>query len=566
MTGQGRSFLDLVMEGRDWKGLELAVFRLLEHCGWENLQYVGESGDMGADILGVRYNQKTKEYESFLFQVKAVTGDNYVSTAAVDQAVQGQGFYGCKVAVVVTNGEFRQAAYKRRDELNRLHFNVKLWNGEFLQQLLAKFPEESAKKKTPHRYQSDIIETVLGKQSEGARRAFYIVATGLGKTVIAAEIARELYERGLKKILVVCHSIPLAIQLQKSFWSQIGKSMRTRLFMDGKIPVPIDGINFGLYQTLFNNLGGLQPGVFDLVIVDEAHHARANAFETCINHLKPRFLVGMTATPWRSDGLAIEHMFGPPLARMSLVDGMRLKFLAKVDYRLMCDNINWDEVSHMAKKRISVRDLNKRLFIPQRDDAIISDIIKVAQEFPRPKIAVFSPSVSHAESFAKMLNIAGVACGCVTSKDKQNAHKTLLEFSSDKLCAITAVDILNEGIDVPDINILVFLRATHSRRIFVQQLGRGLRTSKFKDHVVVLDFVTDIRRVALVKAFNDETKAPKVPGDVSTVYLKNGVVTFNDQKSQRFIDAWLNDVASLEDKDDAEKLEFPALEEVSNAS
>lgn len=561
MTGPSGSFLDLVMEGRDWKGLELAVLRLVEHCGWENLQYVGESGDMGADILGVRYNPSSKERESFLFQVKAVTGENYVGTAAVDQAVQGQGFYGCKVAVVVTNGEFRPAAYKRRDELNRLHFNVKLWNGVFLQQLLARYPDESAKKKTPHKYQIDIVNAVLDKQSEKWKRAFYIVATGLGKTVVSAEIARELYWRGLRKILVVCHSVSLAIQLQQAFWCQIGKSIRTRLFMDGKIPVPIEGINFGLYQTLFNNLGGLQPEAFDLIIVDEAHHARASAFETCLNHLKPGFLVGMTATPWRGDGLSVEHVFGPPLATMSLVDGMRLNYLAKVDYRLMCDNINWDEVAHMANKRLSVRDLNKRLFVPQRDDAIIGDIIKVAREFERPKIAVFSPSVAHAERFAKMLNIAGVACGCVTSKDKLKAHKMLLEFSSDKLCAITAVDILNEGIDVPDINILVFLRATHSRRIFVQQLGRGLRTSKFKDHVVVLDFVTDIRRVALVKAFNDETKAPRIPGDVSTVYLKNGVVTFNDQKSQRFIDAWLNDVASLEDKDDAEKLEFPALEE-----
>ena len=337
---------------------------------------------------------------------------------------------------------------------------------------------------------------------------------------------------------------------------------KTRLFMDGKIPVPIDGINFGLYQTLYNNLGGLQPGVFDLIIVDEAHHARANAFEVCLNHLKPRFLIGMTATPWRSDGLALEQMFGVPLAKVSLVDGMRLGYLSKVDYRLMCDNINWSEVSKMSKKKISVRDLNKRLFIPQRDDAIISDVMKVARGMQRPKIAVFSPSVAHAESFAKLLNIAGIPTGCVTSKDKQNAHKTLLEFSSDKLSAITAVDILNEGIDVPDINVLVFLRATHSRRIFVQQLGRGLRTSKFKDKVIVLDFVTDIRRIALVKAFNDETKAPRVPGDVSTVYLKDGVVTFNDTKSQRFIDAWLNDVASLEDRDDAEKLEFPDITEV----
>lgn len=561
MSDSNEDFLSAVLDGRDWKALELAVLRLLEHCGWENLQYVGESGDMGADILGVRYNPNTGVNESYLFQVKAVSGDNYVGTSAVDQTVQGQGFYGSKIAVLVTNGDFRQSAYKRRDELNRLHFNVRFWNGAFLRKLLSKYPEVSAKCKSLRSYQKDISDKAFACYKQNDRRAFYIVATGLGKTVIAADVARRLYESGSRKILVLCHSIPLAIQLQKSFWAQIGKSIKTRLFLEGKIPIPIDGINFGLYQTLYNNLGGLDAGAFDVIIVDEAHHARANAFESCINYLKPRFLIGMTATPWRQDGRELEQMFGAPLARMSLVEGMRLQYLAQVDYRIMCDNINWAEVSKLANQEVSIKDLNKHLFLPQRDDAIISDIIKVARGVKNPKVAVFSPSVAHAEVFAKLLNLAGVPTGCVTSKDKKSAHKTLLEFSSDKLMAITAVDILNEGIDVPDINILVFLRATHSRRIFVQQLGRGLRLSKGKEKAIVLDYVTDIRRLALVKNFNDEAKAAGRTDDVSTVYLQNGVVTFSNPKAQSFVDAWLNDVASLEDKDDAEKLEFPSIEE-----
>lgn len=562
MTEYGEDFLSAVAEGRDWKALELVVLRLLEHCGWENLQYVGESGDMGADILGVRYNPANGLKESYLFQVKAVSGDNYVGTAAVDQTVQGQGFYGCKIAVLVTNGDFRPSAYKRRDELNRLHFNVRFWNGAFLRKLLANYPPYSSKRKPLRPYQLEISDRVITRYEMSDKRAFYIVATGLGKTVIASDIARRLYERGCRRLLVVCHSIPLAIQLQRAFWAQIGKDVKTRLFMEGKIPVPINGINFGLYQTLYANLGGLEPGAFDAIIVDEAHHARANAFASCINHLKPAFLIGMTATPWRQDGLRLEQMFGEPLARMSLVEGMRLQYLAQVDYRLMCDNINWQEVTQLANQRLSVKDLNKRLFLPQRDEAIISDIRKVAEGVKRPKIAVFSPSVAHAETFARQLNLAGIPAGCVTSKDRKSAHKTLLEFSSDRLEAITAVDILNEGIDVPDINILVFLRATHSRRIFVQQLGRGLRISKNKEKAIVLDYVTDIRRLALVKNFDDEVKASRRFGDVSTVYLQNGVVTFSDPKTQGFVEAWLNDVASLEDKDDAEKLEFPSLQEV----
>ncbi len=561
MSGSADDFLAPVMEGNDWKALELAVLRLLEHCGWESLQYVGESGDMGADILGVRYNQNSGANESYLFQVKAVSGDNYVGASAVDQTVQGQGFYGCKIAVLVSNGEFRPAAYKRRDELNRLHFNVRFWNGAFLRTLLAQYPEHSSKRKPLRSYQQEISDRVVSKFEKGEKRAFYVVATGLGKTVIASDIARRLYSKGCSRLLVVCHSIPLAIQLQKSFWTQIGKTIQTRLFYDGRIPVAIKGINFGLYQTLYANLGGLEQGAFDAIIVDEAHHARANAFESCINYLKPSFLIGMTATPWRQDGLALEQMFGEAIARVSLVDGMRLQYLAKVDYRLMCDNIDWKEVSRLAKQKISIKDLNKRLFLPQRDEAIISDILKMAASVYHPKIAVFSPSMVHAETFAKQLNIAGIPSGCITSKDKRVAHKTLLDFSSDRIKAITAVDMLNEGIDVPDINILVFLRATHSRRIFVQQLGRGLRISKNKEKTIVLDYVTDVRRLALVKDFNDEAKASGRGDSASTVYLQNGVVTFSDPKAQSFVDAWLKDVTDLEDKDDAEKLEFPSIQE-----
>ena len=102
MTSAPEDFLAPVADGRDWKALELAVLRILEHCGWTNLQYVGESGDMGADILGVRYNPVTSENESYLFQVKAVSGDNYVDAAAVTQAVRGQGFYGTNIAVIAT--------------------------------------------------------------------------------------------------------------------------------------------------------------------------------------------------------------------------------------------------------------------------------------------------------------------------------------------------------------------------------------------------------------------------------------------------------------------------------
>lgn len=194
------------------------------------------------------------------------------------------------------------------------------------------------------------------------------------------------------------------------------------------------------------------------------------------------------------------------------------------------------------------------------------NIVSIEAPSPRHGVAVIPISnlgfrcSMHAETFAAKLVSSGVSAANMSVDDKVKRRQILLNFSSGKIKAVTAVDVLNEGIDVPDVNILVFLRATHSRRIFVQQLGRGLRISKGKDKVIVLDFVTDIRRIAAVRDLDKEAKSEPKPGEVETVFLRDGVVTFSNEKAQRFVDAWLNDVASLQDRDDAEKLAFPDTE------
>jgi superfamily II DNA or RNA helicase len=548
---------DEVMAGTDWRGLELAVVRLLSHCGWKNVQDVGKTGDKGADILAVHPGSNNGKSDTYLFQVKAISGGSYVGVTAINQALQGQGHYKTRITVVATNGDFTNSALKRRDKLQAEGFDVRLWNGAFLKKLLEKWPDYPPDQKELRPYQNKIVNKVLSNFENGRGKSLFIVATGLGKTVIASTAANRLVVKGLKKILVLCHSTDLAQQLQREFWNQIPKFVPTRIFFDGDAPVPIEGINFGLYQTLHGYLGGIDPDAFDIVIVDEAHHALANAFATCMEHLKPKFLIGMTATPWRGDGALIDSIFGEPVDKVSLVDGMKMGYLSRVDYRLICDNINWDEVPKLAKKTVSVRDLNKRLFLPQRDDAVIKNLMEAMKEFSDPRIAVFSPSISHAENFARQLNARSIPAANASINDKIKRRSILMDFTAGRLTALTSVDVLNEGIDVPDLNILVFLRATHSRRIFVQQLGRGLRLAPGKDKVVVLDYVTDVRRLAAIVGLNREAKEETQVGEIETVYLNDGVVSFNDERAQGFVDAWLDDVASLEEKEEAEKLTFP---------
>ena len=542
-----------VSEGNNWKGLVRAVARMMSHIGWKDAAVIDGSGDMGADILATRTDGE--KINSWVVQSKAVSGDRYIGPNAMNEAVFALSFYGADIAAVATNGEFTQTAKARQKQLEANGYTLKLWNGAFINDLIDKMPADSVARRELRPYQDNIVKKVLETFDEGGKKAFYIVATGLGKTVIAATIARRLWERGCRRILVLCHQTDLAQQLEQGFWPQLTKEIPTSVFFDGIPPRDTEGISFGLYQSLYGYLPGIEEGRFDVVIVDEAHHAMAYGFRACLDHLKPRFLIGMTATPWRGDGQNLNAVFGEPLAKVSLVDGMAMGYLSKVDYRIFCDNVNWDEMQNISKKKLSIRDLNKRLFLPQRDEAVIAEIQKVVKTVPNPKIAIFSPSIEHSNRFAAMLSAAGIPTAALSISDKAERRKRLLGFSAGNYSAVTAVDVMNEGIDIPDVNILVFLRATHSRRIFVQQLGRGLRLSEGKEKVIVLDFVSDIRRMAEMVEMNNEGKTKGREEEV--LFLEQGFVTFSDAKVEQFVNVWIEDVADLSGSDDEVKLTFP---------
>lgn len=546
------SFLtDEILKGTDWRALERAVARLMSHCGWESVALVGGSGDKGADILAVRDNRP------WVVQVKAVTGGNYIGIGALEEAISALSTYGTQSVAVATNGEFTKSAFKRRDQLARAGYDLKLWNGKFLRELLGKWPSEHHQRRELRPYQEKIVEDLIERVGKGEKRSQFVMATGLGKTVVAGELMRKLFDGGYRNALVLCHSQDLALQLDRAFWPHLRSSERTSVFFEGEPPKRPEGVTFGLYQTLLGYLPSVECDQYDLVVIDEAHHALASGFLSCIDHLKPKFMVGMTATPWRGDGDSIDRVFGSPIAKVSLVDGMALGFLAEVDYRILCDNIRWGEIPRLSKSRLSIRDLNKKLFVPQRDEAAIGKIVKTMGEMASAKLIVFSPSIQHAEHFADLLNASGVPARSVSGADRVSRQKFLMDFAAGRLKALTAVDLLNEGIDVPDVNMLAFMRATHSRRIFVQQLGRGLRLANGKRKVIVLDFVSDIRRMAEVMRMERDAKAAKVAPEA--VYLKDGFVRFDDERAGPFVEEWIKDAADLSDENDSYELTFPEM-------
>ena len=234
-----------------------------------------------------------------------------------------------------------------------------------------------------------------------------------------------------------------------------------------------------------------------------------------------------------------------------------------MEYRLFVDDLNWDVIREVSREGYTVKELNAKLFLPERDEVILDHLWETWRAVKEPRAILFCRTIEHAERLVEMLRAyvgAWSTATCLHSRQGKRERDVLLtDFKLGRIPIITAVDILNEGVDVPDVNIIGFLRVTHSRRIFVQQLGRGLRLREGKNMVSVLDFVTDIRRVA---AIMDLRRSLAGGGStVETLELPGGsTIQFTDAEVGRLMDAWIEDAADLETAMDEARLQFPDFE------
>jgi superfamily II DNA or RNA helicase len=279
-----------------------------------------------------------------------------------------------------------------------------------------------------------------------------------------------------------------------------------------------------------------------------------------LTKLNPNFLVGLTATPWRGDDKDLRSLFGEPAYSCDIVEGMQRGFLAAVDYRMLTDGIDWEEVSRASRQGLTVCDLNRHLLVPERDVGMVETICDKMSEIEGPRALAFCRSIEHAERLQPLFAARGIRAALMHSRlPREQRFKNLSGFRLGKIDMLISIEMLNEGIDVPDVNLVAFMRVTHRRRIFLQQLGRGLRLSPNKTKVIVLDFVADIRRIAAGLELNREARAGAKSPEVVR-YRDGQIVKFDNDIPARFFDAYLADVADVENLDESSKLAFPGGE------
>ena len=556
-----------------WQAFERMVSRLLSVSGFKDARLVGQSGDHGADVIA------NKNGVRWLFQVKHWS--NPVGTAVIDETIKAAAFFDAKVPVIVASNGFDAKAKAYQQALMKNGIPIQLWDVPFLISYLNRQSGEIPNRYAPREYQERAIQGIVGAFQTDKKKALVVLATGLGKTFVAGEAIHRINKIQPVRVLVLAHTNPLVYQLERSFWKFMTKEQRSIVWNGMETPYDWQ-LNqyeyvFACVDSVANYLEKSDRGLpeFDVVLVDECHHAGSETYQFVMSEIgagmpSGPFLVGLTATPWRPDEKNLEDIFGDPVISVDMVEGLNKGFLSNVDYRMYTDNINWDALRNLEGRSFTPKQINRTLFIDEWDDSVVYELRKVWNEQLLPRAIVFCGTIDHAKTMCQKLNALGfckaaaIYAGTGNSGMSQfDKNRILSDFSEGKTNVVCAVDIFNEGIDVPDVNILVFQRVTHSRRIFIQQLGRGLRIAENKEKVIVLDFVSDIRRFAAGIELKDglDTHNEKKP---TRIMLHNTVsfrkVTGDDPETEKFLRIWLDDVAAIEESgENSSILKFPPV-------
>ncbi len=531
------------------KGLLRSTQRLLLHIGFNDVRIIDGANDHGADILAAKDGIK------WVIQCKWTSG-KLIDETGVNDCERSKTFYGAEKALLVTNATLSPTALKRRQNLEALGLKMLVWDGPQLEAIWElRMTDKPVNRSSLRDYQVQARDSIV-ESLEDSGKALLVLATALGKTVIASGVIEHYLALGKSNVLVLAHLTELVEQLEKSIWSVLPKSVNTQVLYANSKPQSLEGLTVATPDSMAVFDGyDYQP---DVIIIDESHHVSEHGmYSGIIQRWTNAKLLGLTATPWRGDKFDIEAAFGSPAFSMGIAEGMAKGWLSNVDYRIFADNIDWDYVSGASKHGYSIKDLNRNLFLPERDEVIIRHLHEAWLKTPHPQAIVFCATIEHAKDFAEQLQRAEPAWMRTqtihSEMPKRERDIVLNNFRIGRVPIITCVDIFNEGVDVPDVSIICFLRVTHSRRIFVQQLGRGLRLSAKKDTLRVLDFVTDIRRVAAAGEFRRQLEA-------ETEHMQLGsqsIIQFNDETSGMLLDHWLRDAADLESAHDEVILNFP---------
>ena len=364
------------------------------------------------------------------------------------------------------------------------------------------------KKFIPNSMQIEILEKLKNTRESGNNRGLVVAATGTGKTYLAAMDVKEFFKnRKNSSFLFIAHREELLDNAIRVFSDilHIEKENFGRIFSGNK-EVGHNMI-FASIQSLRNCYKDFTSDKFNYIIVDEFHHASASSYEKIIHYFKPEFLLGLTATPERMDGKDILALCDYNLVgEMGMRKAMEKDLIVPFHYFGVNDiTVDYEKIPYRNGKydeEILLNDLSVSI----RTDYIVEKMEKFGYDGKYMSGIAFCQNIKHALYMKNEFLRKGYKSELLTSKTNLTERSKILEsFRNKEIEILCVVDILNEGIDIPDINLLLFLRPTLSSTVFIQQIGRGLRKAAGKDFVTIIDFIGNHKKDYLItKVFSDE--------------------------------------------------------------
>ena len=376
---------------------------------------------------------------------------------------------------------------------------TKVWRKSKVFDDIALFDNKEEKKVVnifePRGSQIPILYELEKTRKEGFDKGLVVAATGVGKTYLSA-----FDSKSFNRVLFVAHREEIIKQAMQSF-----KNVRPEKdmgFFYGNIKEKDNDIIFGLVQTLgkekYLNEKYFKKDYFDYIVIDEFHHASSKNYQRILDYFEPKFLLGLTATPERLDGNDVLA-----ICDYNLVYEVRLKqAINRGDlvpfryYGIYDPTVDYDAIK-VTNGKLDGKELEEALMVAQRDELVIGHYNKYISK----SCIGFCSSRKHAEHMSKSFNKVGISALAVYSGEQgeyaEERNNALNKFRNGDVKVLFTVDMFNEGLDIPNIDLVLFLRPTESPTIFLQQLGRGLRKTKDKEYLTVLDFVGNYKKANL---------------------------------------------------------------------
>jgi len=349
----------------------------------------------------------------------------------------------------------------------------------------------------PFPYQDEILEKLQSERIVHNRyKNLVVAATGTGKTVISAFDYRNFKNNNPRaRLLFVAHRKEILEQAQNTFQHILKNANFGELWVDGQEPDNYEFV-FASVLTLANQISklALSSGFYDFIIIDEVHHIAASSYRPILAQFEPQVLLGLTATPERGDGEDILKDFcGVIAAEIRLPEALNRKLLSPFQYFALSDSVDLSKLS-WKNGRYEINELTK---LYTESDRRVGDILancdKYLTDVHDVRALGFCISMEHARYMAEKFNMEGLKADYLTSENSANRETIRERLRNKEINYLFVRDIFNEGVDIPEIDTVLFLRPTESLTIFLQQLGRGLRLAPNKDCLTVLDFVGNAR-------------------------------------------------------------------------